>query len=96
MMANDDELGRSRRDDERTQVASGRSGPSVALIASLIIAAYLIAFFFTNSQKTEIDFVFGDTNTTVRWALLMAIVLGILLDRLISMWWRRMRRTRNR
>ena len=97
-MANDDELGRRGRSDvrdsERTEVASGRSGPSIALIAFLIVAANAVAFFFRNSRETNIDYVFGDTDTTVRWALLMALILGVVLDRLISFWWRSYRRNR--
>ena len=100
MMANDDELGRSgrgdARDNDRTRVASGRNGPNIALIAALVIAAYVIAFFFRNSRHTIIDYVFGESDTTVRWALLMAVALGVLLDRLVSFWWRRSRRPRGR
>ena len=98
MMANDDELGRSGRrdvrDNDRADAASGRSGPSIALILFLIVAAYVVAFFFRNSRETNIDYVFGDGDTTVRWALLIALVLGVVLDRLISFWWRSYRRNR--
>ena len=92
-MSNDDFRGNSR--DERNEVASGRNGPSIALILFVIVAAYAVAFFFRNSQETEVDYVFGDADTTLRWALLMAVVLGIVLDRLITAWWRRARRNRN-
>ena len=38
------------RHDERGRVSNGRSGPSLALILFLIVAAYAIAFFFRNSH----------------------------------------------
>ena len=96
MMSNDDLDHNAKivRDDERNEAASGRSGPSVALILFLLVAAYAIAFFFRNSHETTVDYVFGDTDTTLRWALLMAVVLGVLLDRLVSVAWRAMRRRR--
>ena len=96
-MMNNDDLDRNARivrEDERNEVASGRSGPSIALILFLVVAAYAIAFFFRNSRETTVDYVFGETDSTLRWSLLMAVVLGIVLDRLVAVWWRRMRRNR--
>jgi uncharacterized integral membrane protein len=80
--------------DTRGRVSNGRSGPSIALVLFLIVVAYAVAFFFRNSHETTVDFVFGDTDTTLRWSLLLAVALGILLDRLVSVWWRAMRRRR--
>ena len=78
----------------RTGAASGRRGPGVALILFLLVAAYAVAFFFRNSHETEVDFVFGETTTTLRWSLLIAVALGVVLHRLLSMWWRSLRRHR--
>jgi len=78
----------------RTGAASGRRGPGLALIAFLLVAAYAVAFFFRNSREVEVDYVFGSTDTTLRWALLMAVVLGIVLHRLVSMAWRSIRNRR--
>jgi uncharacterized integral membrane protein len=102
MRTMDDEPGGIGRDGEgrdsqsrgRTGAASGRRGPGLALIAFLLVAAYAVAFFLRNSHETKVDFVFGETDTTLRWALLMAVVLGIVLDRLITAWWRAARRRR--
>ena len=98
-MKTDYEPGRVGRDDERvvvvddrTKVSNGRSGPSIALVAFLIVAAYAVGFFFRNSQETEVDYIFGETDTTLRWALLLAVVLGIVFDRLVTAWWRRRHR----
>jgi uncharacterized integral membrane protein len=86
---NQDESGRSGR-----SARSGRNGPSLALIAFVLVAAYAVAFFFRNSQETEVDYVFGETDAPLRWALLIAVALGVILHRLLSMWWRAMRRRR--
>jgi uncharacterized integral membrane protein len=82
----------NNNNNEPTRVASGRNGPSIALIAFLLVAAYVIAFFFRNSRETEVDYVFGETDTTLRWALLLAVALGVVLDRLVTSWWRRRHR----
>ena len=84
--------GRIDRDDERNEASSGRRGPSVALIGLLLVAAYAVAFFFRNSQETQVDFVFGETDTTLRWSLLLAVGLGVVLALLIGTWWRRRHR----
>ena len=97
MKSTDYEPGRVERNDGSTgdtSAASGRNGPSIALIAFLIVAALAVWFFATNSQSTEIDFLVAQKTTTVRWSLLIAVVLGVVLDRLLSVWWRRMRRRR--
>lgn len=72
-----------------------KSRPNVALIAGLIIAALCVVFFFQNGEMVSIDFLFVEKRTTIRWSILMAVVLGILLDRLVSIWWRRRKRKQN-
>ncbi len=88
MSARDEDL--SGRGDN--VAASGRSGPNITLIAFAIVVALSVVFFLQNSEETSIDFWFFESTTTIRWSLLMAVVLGIVLDRLFSMWWRRRRR----
>lgn len=78
-----------------TPVASGRSGPSPALILFLILIALAGVFFLQNANEVEIDFLVFEKITTVRWSILMAVVLGILIDRIFSIWWRRRRRRNN-
>ena len=86
-MSNDNELPKSG--DHQT--ASGTSGPSVALIAGLVVIALAIIFFLQNGEFVNIDFWVFEKRTTIRWSILMSIVLGIGLDRLVSIWWRRRR-----
>jgi hypothetical protein len=90
-MSNDNDL--SRSDDHQT--ASGSSGPSIALIAGLVVIALSVIFFLQNGEWVNIDFWIFEKRTTIRWSILMSILLGIGLDRIVSIWWRR-RRARNK
>ena len=78
----------------RQSAGSCRSGPSPALIGVLIAIALIVVFFFQNGEHQQIDFLFFEKNTTIRWSLLIAVLLGVALDRVFTMWWRR-RRKRN-
>jgi uncharacterized integral membrane protein len=69
--------------------ASGRNGPNVMLILLGIVAAVCIIFFLQNSELTRIDLLVFEWTTTIRWSILMAIALGVLLDRSFSLWWKR-------
>ena len=71
------------------QVPSGRSGPSFALILFLLVIGLATVFFLQNSEEVALDFLVFEKVTTIRWSILMAVVLGILLDRIFSIWWRR-------
>ncbi|HEY5423643.1 MAG TPA: hypothetical protein VIK05_09250, partial [Ilumatobacteraceae bacterium] len=72
----------------RQSAGSGRSGPSPALIGVLIAIALIVVFFFQNGEHQQIDFLFFEKNTTIRWSLLIAVLLGVALDRVFTMWWR--------
>ena len=75
-----------------TNAESGRSGPSVTLIVFGVIAILAVIFFLQNSERTSIDFLVFEKTTTIRWSIVMAVVFGVLLDRLFTMWWRRRRK----
>ncbi|MGD9998613.1 MAG: hypothetical protein AB7L17_07775 [Ilumatobacteraceae bacterium] len=81
---------------DRTQAsaASGRNGPNIALIAFAVVAVLAVIFFLQNGERTSIDFLVFEKTTTIRWSLLMAIVFGVVLDRLLGFWWRRRKRRR--
>lgn len=78
-----------RNDGEQISAASGRSGPSFALIATGVLVAIIAVFFLRNGDRTELDFLFFNWNTTVRWSIFVSIVLGVLLNSLFSIFWRR-------
>lgn len=74
---------------------SGRSGPNVTLIALAVVVVLFVVFFLQNSEHLTIDFLVFEKRTTIRWSLLVAVVLGILFDRAFAIWWRRWRRRNN-
>lgn len=82
----------SRGTTDGQRVASGRSGPSVTLIALAVVIVLFVVFFLQNSEPTSIDFLFFEKRTTIRWSLLVAVLLGIVADRFFTIWWRRRRR----
>ncbi len=53
------------------------------LVGAAVILIYLIAFIVENSQTVQVHFVFWTAHVSLIWALLVAAVLGVLLDRLI-------------
>ena len=84
--------GPERRDDG---VGRARSGLSPALIAAAVIVVVLVIFILQNSDRAPIEFLFFERRTPVWVAIGIGIVLGIILDRLVTAWWRRSRRRRD-
>ena len=83
---------RSDRDDV---VGRARSGMSPALIASAVIAIVVVIFILQNSDRASVEFLFFERRTPVWVAIGIGIVLGVILDRLVTAWWRRTRRRRD-
>jgi uncharacterized integral membrane protein len=79
-------------DENKQEVASGRNGPSITLIGLGIVIVLFVVFFLQNSEHLSIDFLVFEKRTTIRWSLLVAVVLGVLADRGFSLWWRRRRK----
>ena len=76
-------------------VASGRNGPNATLIGLALLVAAGLAFFFQNGNSTSIHFLFFQKDAKTRWAIIVAVVLGIAIDRIFTIWWRRRRRQNN-
>ena len=72
-----------------------KSGPSPTLIGLAIVIALGIAFFFQNGNPTSIHFLFFQKTAKTRWAIIVAVALGIAIDRIFEMWWRRRRKRIN-
>jgi len=89
-MSNDNDLPRSGDNS----AASGASGPSIAFIGLLVVIALAVVFFLQNSEPVYIDFLVFEKRTTLRWSILMAIVLGVLLDRIFAIVWRRRKKNK--
>jgi uncharacterized integral membrane protein len=71
---------------------SGADGPPVALIVGLIVAAAAALFVISNRDEVEVDFILFSVQSRTWTALVVAIALGVSLDRLFLAWWRRRRR----
>ena len=72
------------------------SGNPVALRGWIAqVLAWHHVFFLQNGEEQKIDFLIFEKDTTIRWSLLVAVVLGILVDRIFTMWWRRRRKRNN-
>ncbi len=71
--------------------AMGRTSFSSAWGSS---PSLFVIFFLQNSERLSVDFLFFEKTTTIRWSLLVAVLLGIAIDRIFSIWWRRRRAKR--
>jgi uncharacterized integral membrane protein len=83
-----------RREPERAgnRPVEQRTGVSPALIGFGIVAIVAVIFIVQNSERTNVNFLFFDRELRVWVAILIAIGIGVLLDRLLTGWWRRRRR----
>jgi uncharacterized integral membrane protein len=61
----------------------GHDGPSPRIIVAAIAALVLLIFILRNGHSTTINFLFFSWDTTVRWSLFIAVLLGVGLDRLV-------------
>ncbi len=80
---------RGKKFDRHMSAADPKNGPSPRLIAALLLAGVIVVFIIANGHATRIDFVLFKWDTTVRWSIFIAIVLGIVLDRLVGWGMRR-------
>jgi uncharacterized integral membrane protein len=62
----------------------GGTWVSPRLIGALVLAAIIAIFIIKNGHATRISFLFFSWDTTVRWSIFIAIVLGMALDRLLG------------
>jgi len=80
--------------DKKLSAKSGSEGPSPWLIGLIVVGVLTVIFILQNRNEVETHFLFVDARTKVWSSLFLAILLGVLLDRLFLMWWRR-RKERN-
>ena len=71
------------RVEERHGASSGSKGPSLKLILLIVLVVVVVVFIIANDHTTEISFGVVTWETTVRWAIFIAILLGVALDRLV-------------
>ena len=75
--------------------AAGRSGPGPALIGLAVLIGLGAAFFLQNGKRTEIYFLVFHKTTTIRWSIIVAILIGVAIDRIFGVWWSRRRKAKN-
>ena len=66
-------------------------GVSPTLIGLVVLAVATVIFIVQNSDRSKVRFLFISVTTRVWVGVLVAIALGVVLDRLFSIWWRRRR-----
>lgn len=77
----------------RDEPAAERSGPSAALIGLVVLAILAVIFVVQNGTKTQIEFLFFEAKNVSVWvAIAVSMAIGVVLNSLFSIWWRRRRR----
>lgn len=61
----------------------GHEGPSPRIIVAAVLALILLIFILRNGHTTRVNLLFFTWDTTVRWSLFIAVLLGVALDRLV-------------
>ncbi len=56
----------------------------ISLALLILIVAYLIAFVVGNNEQTQVDFVFGQAETSLIWVILISLLGGLLGGVLLS------------
>jgi len=83
-----------RRNDDG--IRRTRSGISPILIAAAVILAAAIVFVIQNTRQASVQFLFIDRRLSVWVVIAISIALGVILDRLVTLWWRRRHRDDDR
>ena len=72
------------RSAPKNTAKSGLSGPSLGWIVTILLSAVIVLFILGNGHEAEINFLLFHWKTTVRFAILVAVVLGVALDRVVD------------
>ena len=67
------------------------NGISPSLIGLVLLAVAAVIFIVQNSDRSKVRFLFFSVTTRVWVGVVVAIALGVVLDRVFAMWWRRRR-----
>jgi uncharacterized integral membrane protein len=81
-----------KEQDRRGDAPQGdKTKVPAALILWVIVAALAITFILQNTRDSTVTFLFWDRRVSIWIAIVVAIVLGVLLDRLAGWFFRRRR-----
>lgn len=73
-----------RSAEVKNPAKSGLSGPSLGWILTALVSVVIVLFVLGNGHEAEINFLLFQWTTTVRFAILVALLLGVVLDRLVD------------
>jgi len=59
------------------------------LIGFIVVVVLGVLFFLQNDQRAELNFLFFSTERKTRWLVIVCIAIGVVGDRLFSLWWNR-------
>jgi uncharacterized integral membrane protein len=80
--------------DRQSDAPQGqKSKISAALVAWIVLAVLAVVFILQNTRNSKVTFLFWDGTVSIWIVIVIAIVLGVLLDRL-GTWFVRRRRGR--
>jgi uncharacterized integral membrane protein len=74
--------------DRRTDTAADPRIPW-KLVGLIVLAAIALLFVLQNRNRAPVQFLFFEINSRQWVNIVVAIVVGVLLDRLFLGWWRR-------
>ena len=74
------------------QPAKRERPPWVQLTAIGIVALYALLFIVLNTHRAKVSFVFGTTNVSVIWVILLSLAVGFVLGVLVTRLNRRRKR----
>ncbi len=78
--------------DVEQQAERGFEAPSFKLILLLLVTIGLAIFFFQNGDDAPVQFLWLDGNWPVWSVIGISVIVGVVLDRLVTWQWRRARK----
>jgi uncharacterized integral membrane protein len=82
----------SQNDDRKDR--NEQQGPSPFLIGLVAVGVIALVFILQNNDDTTVTFLFFDADVSLWVVIIIAIILGMALDRLLQMWMRRRKERR--
>jgi uncharacterized integral membrane protein len=78
-----------------TTVTPKKRTMSPTLLGFVVVVAVALIFILQNRGRTDIHFLFFDHSGRQWVNVVIAMAVGVLLDRLFALWWRRRKRDKS-
>jgi uncharacterized integral membrane protein len=88
----DSESGQTRTEEPRAREFAG-TGIVVGVVVALVLAMTALAFIAQNGRRVTVDWLWLDFQLSIAVIALGGILLGVLADEALGLWWRYRRRT---